>query len=198
MNKILLGAVAFGIVAALSFSGYAEEYERDERPPEVEQPKLPDTVPTTADANAVADAVSNADAHARSGDVHFKNSTLTRVDDAIDLVAILPVGVCTGASTTASAQGADGLIGGALGFGRAGIDKQCTLRENIRMAWAVAEATKDPNIKYALYYAILQLDGFEWLWLKMDQHRDCRKWAIDADDAFKAHNCQYPDLASRY
>ena len=89
-------------------------------------------------------------------------------------LANLPAGVCQGGSTTASAGGFDGLIGGNLGFGKSGIDEQCTLRENIRLVALLSEVS--PRLAQMLPNAVVQLRGFELYAPGADVNPKCIQW----------------------
>lgn len=179
------------IAAALSLTvsqAFAEGHEQNgdmipDNPPKIEQPP-PDVTNTNTNTNT--NSANGGDSNAGStsqltgGDVNYIAIRL----DALDS---LPTADCQGASTSASAGGSDGLVGGVINIGRSGIDPQCTLRENISL---VAKLSGDPRL---IAMMMLQLDGLEHLW-HIDQDEDCREWLIEGDDKAKKYDCRYPNV----
>lgn len=184
--RTLLIAAALSLTASHAF---AEGHDQNgdmipDNPPKIEQP-APDVTNTNTNTNT--NSANGGDSNAGStsqltgGDINYIAIRL----DALDS---LPTADCQGASTSASAGGSDGLVGGVINIGRSGIDPQCTLRENIAL---VGKVSGDPRL---IAMMLLQLDGLEYLW-DINQDDDCREWLTEGNNKkAKKHDCRWPNI----
>lgn len=194
LKKFLIFASVAMLAACLPPGAYAEEHGGDEGPPKVEHPEPGND--ERPDANTSDN--SNVNTNTSDGgvsDSQANNSISSRTDvtavgyDAIDL-ARMPVGVCQGSSTQISAGGNAGLLGGVLGGGKSNVDRECTLRENLRVVSILAASV--PELRGYVLQAVANLNGFEFLWADIDQHPKCKKWLLKGSTEAPEHNCKWP------